>query len=646
MSRHTDASGAEGEGAPAPEARLEDCTLHLVHKLLPVLGGGSDSSAAPSSYTELAWGCSMYRILHGIAPNIFAAVQSLRERDPQMTAGQAVTAMKGNVVTLIRHMNEYARNVLDAKRNDFNLTALVNASCIVQHALDSEAQDHGGPADEGSQAEEGRQQLHVLTNLFVAMIALSGLPNALNALKQLPREEQLVLSKATREAMAAYGLRGALASADPRHSSRLRAGFASPGSGGSTRGALEDSGEYYRAKTVQLTRELEEVRARAHEMESRYVLDAEEKRNLEAKYQQLLLEVKERPSVDISSLQATLKIRDDTIKALNAKVDEQQSRLTSLKHAVTAHDLQTEVTKQKVKQLEETIVRMLEDRRELESKLSLAEDKVASQGKARDELQNEVEDLRSQLRMAQLTQKNGGGGGDGEPSFSLANASFASTGSIDRALVLEKEVTEMRRQRDNLQKQVHVLQRQFAASSMPRAGAGVHSAAQDTLKAQVRQLEREREQLKRQLQQAQDRLVELESTRGALHKAETGEEARTPQRATTPAAVTPHAEGAAEEGEAALDGTVATAPATAKQQQTLLTSLLLSYAYQNLALQQHDILLFKDSIEARGERRRARDPAAVAAGETHRGSALLRQRRLIEEGLLESVVHHHIGKWR
>lgn len=767
--KQSEGGSTAGTAAGSHSEERDNTILHLVQKILPSIQSKDEQlhHPLPTHYDALVSGVAVYRILHEIMPSIFSDVQAMEEvpdwlavhRDAAAApstaettgspSSEAQTIMKGNLLTLIRHMNEHARSTLDAKRNEFNLTAMVNAGSIVQSTcLRSAAADW--TETDRQRATEGREQFGVLTNLFVAMVALSGIPTMLHCLKQLPREEQKLLSDITREAMQTYGLKGSRPSVDTRRSVRPQSNrFSSPammGAGGGAGGSsvlpatslptaasslLSDEGSYYLNKNIQLTQELEEVKSKAQEMEAKYALEVEERRSWEMRYKKLFSEMERQPTSDVSSLQQSLQQKSDTIDALNEKLDEQQARLNAIKQAASVHEMQNENTKRKIKQLEETITRMLSEYREMESKVALAEDKLAAKTKGYQELEVQVEQLRSEVRLLQLSKGNNGDGNDDR----MADMSFASTGSVGRALILEKEVVEVRRQRDNLQKQVHVLQRQYAAASaMPSGGvaSSVHSATQDTLKAQVRQLERERDAQKKQLQQAQERIQELEGQVGAAAAAaaaasvvgngsivepplpsegshaipspkEVGsgsalsegvvghndqakgeaaaeESARrddnavcepcTPERpvggdggvelpgmATTEGAALQSAGGLSPEhlpdgGASTTTTTAALAaavPAFVKQQQAIMSSLLLSYAYQNVVLQQHDVLLYKDKMEGYMERMRR----GVAGGEeveeysTHnsRGGTLLsRQRRRIEEGLLESVVHNHIAK--
>lgn len=633
--------------------------LHLVQKIYK--DDVRDSHPMPQSYATLADGCALYRILNKVSPSVFVDLEIIRDPEEGGDASEedVQTTMRGNLISLVRHLNEYCRNTLQAKLSDFNLTAVVNVSRIVPvMAKRRGGESRGGESrggDSDASGEENQGQFATITDLFVAAVALSGVPTLIDALKQLPREEQQVLSNITREMMKKYGLTSSRASADPRRSARpSRFGSPAQNSSGSSpmSNTLIDDSSYYRAKNMQLTQELEECKSSAALLESKMSLVVEEKRNIESKYKQLLEEMERRPSQDTESLQILLQQKTDENKALTVRVEEQESRIKSLKHAMSA---QEEVAKQKMKQLEGTMVRIVEDRREVENKLSLAEDKLTGHAKIREELQNEIEDLRSKYRLLQLSSKPN----DGDDENNIANTSFASTGSVGRAMALEREVTEARRQRDNLQKQVYVLQRQFAAAAAPSA-VSQGAAAQDTLKAQVRQLERERDSTKRQLQEAQEHILELERQVAASAEGKTtAEEAEathgdvgtdsskgTPQKAGSAAASV--AEKTAVDGEKTSGGAeeqgsnaLATSNTAHKQQQALLSSLLVSFAYHNTLLQQHDFLLFLDKEEGYAERRR-QERHKQEFEHCHRGTLLSRQRRMVEEGLLESVVHNQI----
>lgn len=856
----------------------------------------------------------LYRILHEMAPQTFTEVESLvtveewlvscnsnTKQSPltpptspvaailQPVSSETQTHIKGNLMALIRHMNDHARNTLDAKRHDFNITAMVNVTTVVRgcttsrcpssttapfvsaspspqksNLRGSSSAEGGGKADSDQQnaslspkemedISEAWHQFALLSQLFVAMVALSGVPRMLQCLKGLPREEQKVLSNLTREAMQHYGLKSTRASVDRRGSvmsvnrytspyrnanastvlqtsssvigsvsTLLPTGMDGMGGGAGPGSSLAGDGMHYRMKAMQLGQEVEEWKSRAQTLESQYALLMDEKKVWDYKYRKLLDEVEKEPSEDLVVLQASLAQKDETIEALRAKVLEQQEAVSAMKQASSVHQLQNDNLKRKLKQQEEVIVRFMEDRREMESKLQLAEDKLEARTKAYQTLEVDAEKLRSELKLLQLskpTEGGGGGGNEEEQRMLASNVSFTSTGSVGRTLGLEKELREVRRQRDNFQKQIQVLQRQFAAataggagsSPFPTMGAGGHRgpvspsagiggtssggvgvanentlavAAYDTLKAQLRQLEREKHQQKHQLKEAQSRIKELE---GQLENAKTVANSLTeriimtareapasntgvggptstnmpaPSRsprpgrsgkedeaglslappltsttgrtvsgkdqmehpsppplpslpqgttsATTPATLKNDTEkdttGTMSSESAAITKTIVpplpldsisihpsgsldlplssiagrpgtqiepplsatttslvpplslpstsasaeAAIASLKQQVTMLTSLLLSYGYQNSLLQQHDLLLFRDRQvgymeryrqEKKGRRAVMSNPSPGGIG----ARLLSMHRRVLEQGMLESVVHHYVG---
>lgn len=684
-----------------PDSDREEAILNLVQSLIPVLhkekeegNTGDNEARAPSSvssgsfpipqhYLTLTTGSAVYRVLHTIAPTTFTellAMEEILDDDLPWGSGgslkfspQIETKMKGNLLTLIRHMNDHARFNLDAKRGDFNLTALVSASAVVQYASRASL-----PSE---QPLEGEGQFRLLMNLFVAMVALSGLPILLNCLKSLPREQQKTLSDLTRETMHEYGLRGTRSSVDRRRAAAIPSRYTSPfasQSMGSVAPAVMEESTYFRSKNAQLSQEVEEWKSRVSALESKNAILGEECKNIEYKYHQLLNEVERDTAGETAALKTAVEKKTETIEALQQKLDEAQQRLKSVKQAAEAHQMQSDGLKSKIKQLEAAVLRMMEDRRELEQKNALLEDKLTARNKGFQELEEETERLRNELRFLEcsdrvprLTQEPHGD----EPS-KLANASFASNDSITRVLSLEKDLTDIRRQRDQLQKQVNVLQRQFASGASITSGSTVQAAAQDTLKAQVRQLERERQVLHRQREKAMERIQELESmlalpqgggsaqyvasSKPAASEARESElvcdterrpapqTPRTPNRPTLseiPNEGCPMSFGSAGEVPTSLT-------ASGKRILTTLSSMLMAYAFQNVLLQQHDVLLFKDHLE--GYRERARhlrrgheanwwEDLAQPTGNNGGRSFLARQRRMVEVGLMESVVHHHIA---
>lgn len=765
----------------------------------------------PMYYESLVAGDVMYRILHKVAPHTFTDVDMLEAVEDWVipspspvtspvtspmspkSSGAAVsspppppptlrpispetqTIIKANLMALIRHMNDHARFSLDASRQEFNFTAMVNVntvvrrcttSCCVPTIPSSFASSASSPKASVRKAEKGKEdgdadgmgeeeketaqdagwsQFAVMTQLFVAMIALSGVPTMVQCLKSLDREEQRVLSNLTRDAMQAYGLKTGRQSVDRRGSAMNANRFVSPfrgmGVGGSQTSMLSDvsgggsvaqgggGGVDYRMKAFQLEDEIKEWKSRSQTFESQFRLLEEEKKNWDYKYKKLLQEVEKEPTQDLAALQASVAQKNEAVEALRAKVVEQQEAVSATKHAYSVLQLQNENQKRKLKQQEEVMGRLMEDRQELENKAQLAEDKLEVRKKVCQDLELEVEGLQNELKLLQLSKQKDGNGEDGEEGGLLVrNASFTSTGSVGRTVGLEKALREVRLQRDNYRKQIQVLQRQFAVATANFPGAGspvpflrvgssparalphpssstttttgggeggggaeegsmtttanyaLALAACDTLKAQLRQSERERHDQKQQLKEATRRIQQLEekieqerehfmqSTEVAQTKTKEEEAAAEGRKenmegTTTQMAVKDEKEDLHATREASSVATAVHAPVSSTSDTirpsmspmtpahlSVLISLLYVYGYQNMQLQHHDLLLFADRQVGYLERIRQESVRrnGMYVDHWHQGIGMGKQlmagqRRIVEQGLLESTVHHYVS---
>ncbi|KPI90397.1 hypothetical protein ABL78_0473 [Leptomonas seymouri] len=444
-------------------------------------------------------------------------------------------------------------------------------------------------------------------------------------------------------------------------------------------GEAEDEG-YYRNAVYQLRNELAEVKAQLSAMQDQYRIAKEDKDTAESKYRLLLGEQAKAPSGVAASAtapqgggsssgsehqqemlalwQERCRNKDETIATLTARVEEQSAQVAALKSATAAHEVALQALRRRLKTAEEGVMVKSEEKRAAEEKLAVAEDKFAAQMKMRLELENQVEELNSRVLVLTLEQDRlrGFGSGDENPPM---NTSFVSNGSVDRVMMLENELDEVRHQRDSLQRQVGILQRQVAAMPSPVADV---STANDTWRAQLRQVEREREDLRQQLTTALERNGNLQQelaarTTSAATAAvanlslsgsgvDTGEAV---DASNTGGAGGAHTAGVTDSNEMDASSSSVYVPLhwadndgkkreAERREQVILSSLLMQYSYRNLLLQQHQTLLHKDSAEAEVAHQRQMEEHLEVARQTH-SPLLTQQRRDVEKGLLESVLH-------
>ncbi|TPP45695.1 hypothetical protein CGC21_35430 [Leishmania donovani] len=486
--------------------------LALVRRLLPLVQPDLPVHS-PTHFTQLCDGIALFAMLRLVAPNSFPSTCS-------------ESTEEGAVVSLTGPMLEE-----DAQQRKHNMCALLR--------------------DIRAYAQEA---MHTTSSTPVTQ----GLDPA-----SLPRQEQVVLSDWVKEIMRAYQLQ-------PRHhatavsepgpsgvSAHLRqtvspqpasSGFAaaspmirrgatgfspSPlshrGASSNAAAAGEEDEGYYRNATYQLRRELTEVKAQLAALQDAYKVSKEDKEMAEGKYRLLLGDqAKMSPTLAATSAAAATEggdseagaggssdilsvwqrrcaQKDEAIAALTARVEQQSTQVTALKEATAAHEMALQALRRRLKTAEEGVMVKSEERREALQKLAVAEDKLAAQMKARVELETQVEELQSRLLVLELEQDRLHGLGSDDAA--QLNTSFASNGSVDRVLALENELDEARQQRDSLQRQVGILQRQVAAMVAPVADV---STANDTWRAQLRQVEREREDLRQQLTTALERVGGLQ----------------------------------------------------------------------------------------------------------------------------------------
>jgi hypothetical protein len=448
-----------------------------------------------------------------------------------------------------------------------------------------------------------------------------------------------------------------------------------------TLGESEDEG-YYRNATYQLRNELAEVKAQLAALQDQYRLAKEDKDTAENKYRLLLGEQAKASSSAVESSgenqkemlalwQERCSKKDETIATLTARVEEQSSQLSALKEAAVAQEMALQTLRRRLKTAEEGLIVKSKEKRDAEEKLTVAEDKLAAQMKARLELENQVEELNSRVLVLTVEQDRLRGNTANDENQQM-NSSFASNGSVDRVMTLENELDEMRQQRDSLQRQVGILQRQVAAMPAPVADV---STANDTWRAQLRQVEREREELRQQLTTALARNGDLQQQLAAsaaaaataavanlsLNTGRPGGNAESANASVAAAAAAGGGAAAALNNSSMADGSELDSSSlnvesprrqanninsniggktrdTVRREQVILSSLLLQYSYRNLLLQQHQTLLHKDSVEAETARQHQAEEHLGIARHTP-SSLLTKQRRDVEQGLLESVLH-------
>ncbi|KAG5496592.1 hypothetical protein JIQ42_03422 [Leishmania sp. Namibia] len=692
--------------SPEREAAL----LALVRRLLPLTQSDAPGHN-PANFMQLCDGITLFALLRLVAPNSFPSTSS------SSAEGDLTTSLTGSVPEDDVHQRKQNMRVLLRYITAYSQEAMSTTSSLpvtqgLEPAVLAGLPDAGGGASSAAEAAQ-RQQLVQLVGVALTIVVLSGVPTVLAEVKGLPRPEQVVLSEWVKEVMRVYRLKshhaGAASTQSPAGSSaHLRPSASSPlASSGcmaaspmNTRGSAgffpfsmpqrstdssaaaaageEDEG-YYRNATYQLRHELAEVQAQLTALQDAYRLSVEDKKMAEGKYRLLLGEqanaspalaatsaaaAKEGgdseagsggSSYILSVWQRRCSQKDETIAALTARVEQQSTQVAALKEAAAAHEMALQALRRRLKSAEEGIIVKSEERREAVQKLAVAEDKLAAQMKARVELESQVEELES--RVLVLTLEHDRLRGLSNDDAAQLNSSFTSNGSIDRVLALENELDEARQQRDSLQRQVAILQRQMAAMVAPIADV---STANDTWRAQLRQVEREREDLRQQLTTALERIGGLQkqltasaaaAAAAAIGASAAGSSEAGPASGTAPADANMMRGVEGSEAEMSSVGTDIDSPPmrntglamsnkardTAHCEQVILSSLLLQYSYRNLLLQQHQTLLHKDAMEADAARRRQAEEHLETMRQAPL-SMLAKQRRDVEQGLLETVL--------
>ncbi|GET90733.1 hypothetical protein, conserved [Leishmania tarentolae] len=685
----------------------QTAVLALVRRLL-TLAQPDVLVRSPTNFMQLCDGIALLAMLQLVAPNSSLSTFSESTEGGAVarltgpTPGEDVQQRKHNMCALLRGVGAYTQAAMHT-----------TSSVSVTQGLDAAVlAGLPGAGDDASVAAEvaQQQQLMQLTGIVVALVVLSGVPAVLNEVRSLPRQEQVVLSDWVKEIMRAYQLKprhqiaaaseqgpsGASANTHQAVSPQLASSGPAAASPMATRGATrlapvplphrgfsssavaageEDEG-YYRNATYQLRQELAEVKAELAALQDTYRVSKEDKEVAEGKYRLLLDDqAKISPALaatcaaaategcdseaggggssDILSVwQRRCAQKDETIAALTARVEQQSTQVTALKEATAAHEMALQALRRRLKTAEEGVMAKSEERREALQKLAVAEDKLAAQMKARVELETQVEELQSRVLVLELDQERLRGVGNDD--MAQFNTSFVSNGSVDRVLALENELDEVRQQRDNLQRQVGILQRQMVAMLVPVTDV---STANDTWRAQLRQVEREREDLRQQLTTALERVGGLQQQLTASLGATavdtsvggTSQDGSVSGTAKVDASMMGMHQGSEtgtglfdDDTDAPFGGDTGLSPCSkarerACREHVILSSLLLQYSYRNLLLQQHQTLLHKDAVEADAARRRQSDEHLEIMRQTPT-SVLTKQRRDVEQGFLETVL--------
>ncbi|KAG5473122.1 hypothetical protein CUR178_03040 [Leishmania enriettii] len=689
--------------SPEREAAL----LALVRRLLP-LAQSDAPGHNPANFMQLCDGITLFAMLRLVAPNSFPSTSSSSAEGDVTTSltgsvpEEDVHQRKRNMRVLLSYIGAYAQEAMST-------TSSLSVTQGLEPAVLAGLPDAGSGASSATETAQ-RRQLAQLVGVALTIVVLSGVPTVLAEVKRLPRHEQVVLSEWVKEVMRVYRLKshhtgaastqsftGSSAHLHPSASSPLASSGCAAASPMNTRGSTgffplsmphrstdssaaaagEGDEGYYRNATYQLRHELAEVQAQLTALQDAYRLSVEDKEMAEGKYRLLLGEqANASPALAATSAvaakegggseagsggssyilavwQRRCSQKDETITALTARVEQQSTQVAALKEAAAAHEMALQALRRRLKSAEEGIVVKSKERSEAVQKLAVAEDKLAAQMKARVELESQVEELES--RVLVLTLEHDRLRGLSNDDAAQLNSSFTSNGSIDRVLALENELDEARQLRDSLQRQVGILQRQMAAMVAPIADV---PTANDTWRAQLRQVEREREDLRQQLTTALERIGGLQQqlTASAAAAAAIGASAAGTGEAAPASGIAPEdanmmrgIEGS--EADMSSVGTDVDSPRmrntglalsnkardTAHREQVILSSLLLQYSYRNLLLQQHQTLLHKDAMEADAARRRQAEEHLETMRQAPL-SMLAKQRRDVEQGLLETVL--------
>ncbi|ORC90938.1 uncharacterized protein TM35_000073620 [Trypanosoma theileri] len=595
----------------------------------------------PEKYEDLRDGALLYRILSHIAPQSFPDANEMAEQSPASRMNKVVR--KENLLSLVKHMNDYAHQALGAP-DTLNLIQLLNAEDIANSPAlnrdETNTESEKKKEEEEEEEDKGFLCLMELTDIFIVMVVLSGDSTIMQAVKSLPHAHQVILSNTAKMCITKHALRPrrraeTTTSADSHHSSVVGSSHGGPSSRSTQQqpsSLMEESSQS--AFVQQLRRELDDSNAKVMELESTLQLTLKEKQEWESKYKKMMAETEELRVAFAGEehLRQLLAKKDETVKTLTATAEEYSKKISAFKEATALQETALSAMKRKLKQTEEELIKKNSERREALEKLSLAEERLTAQVNARTDLEKQLEDLRAELALVKV--QNHHTNDDGE---SRLNRSFGSVNSIDRVVMLENELDEARSQKDAAERLLHVLQRQVA--SLPSEGFKP-DAALDALKTQIRQSEKEKEELRNQLALTVARLEEAQ-TRWRVGGSQSMIDSETGSFMAGSKAGGKDVDGANTQQDTTesvgVQSRTRESSDGSRREQTLLASTVLLLGYRNLVLQQRALLenglpdstFYRRGIELESER------PAVA------GSFLTQHRCEVEEGLVRSVLYRN-----
>lgn len=624
------------------DAAKRTAVLHLVRQVLTcgaVSSNGAEGTL-PEKYEDLQSGVFMYRILAHIAPQMFFDADSICG---QTAAGHKNWVMrKGNLITLLQHMNDYVHTFLEAP-NTLDLTLLISAADIANSpALSSDLQ-------EPEVQDKGMEHLMELTDIFVVILVFSGDSALLTAVKSLSYADQVVLSNAAKACITKHALRPRRRGepstlGDTRVASAHRSAESSRGGDFFVRGAPQhlsssvNEGIHHQYRLLQLRRELDDANSRVVELESKLQFALDEKQEWESKYKKILGELEQQRASFAAEdhLRQLLAKKEATLRSLTAAAEEHAKKIEAFREATTAQETALGIMKRKLTQTEGELMKQNVERREALEKLRVAEEQLTVQMNARKDQEQEMEDMRAELALMKVqTDKTD------DNDFCLKR-SFSSIASVDRVVQLENELDEVRSQKQAAERLLQVFQRQLAL--LPSGGVRP-SAAADALKAQLRHAEMEKEELRQQLAATIARLEAADGQWGGRSSHGAVEEGT--ESLTTGEKI----DGADVNGVLARDSVnsnegkanVREGRDEFRREQIVLASTLLLLGYRNLMLQQRAMLANRSNGGFVGTLSETVDERKNEEG-TYTGSFLTRHRHEIEEGLMESVLGR--GGWR
>ncbi|RNF18270.1 uncharacterized protein Tco025E_04582 [Trypanosoma conorhini] len=613
-------------------AEKKAAVLLLVRQLLARQEGdanGKSTHPLPETYEELGDGAFLYRILSRISPETFPDALEIAEQAP--SSRQNWVVRKGNLVALVKHMDDYAHQFLGAP-DTLNLMLTIRPADIAT------APALSGELKAPLTYDIGVDRLMELTDIFLVMVVLSGDPVVLQALKSLPHADQLALSNAAKACITKYALRprrrhetptlGDSAASSQYRSVTRRRGDASSHAG--IRSALAADEAAFTQEIARLRRELEDANAKVVELDAKLHLTLSEKQEWESKYKKLLAEAElgRTAAAGEDHLRQLLAKKEAVVQKLTATIEENHKRISAFKEATAAQETALGSFKRKLRRTEEELMKKNVERREALDKLSVVEESLAAQRKTQTELERQLEEVRTELALSKAECSTGV-----DHAEVCSNRSFGSVNSMDRVVQLENELDEARSQKEAAERLLHVLQRQVASLPTEEFKS---SAALDALKAQLRQVEKEKGDLRSQLAATIAKLEYAQSNRRRRGSASAidsetesllaGGKVRGREGESLPEQDATDVVGQHPRPCGNQDGMC--------RERTLLGSTLLLLGYRNLMLQQRAMLTNSGAFTVSAEEAESRSGDVRTTG-----SFLTRHRHEVEQGLLASVLN-------